>query len=439
MPQVEGAEYVNNDALCKVCHLTYVDAFENNVHRKEGCEGCHGPASRHLETRGEEPGMIRSFRTMKKAERSEVCAQCHEQDACAPGLEWRTSSHAHHGVACTDCHVRAHYNVPEGTPPTVPDFSQLKEIEKWIRLVSQQPVEADDSEENTRQKPAASQDLPSLSGTSSFLGAVAPYICYTCHGDKYDLEDIAHPHQVQGPHNFNCQTCHNPHGNVLPTARRELCLECHRDAPLQAWHSSVHHQVGVMCTDCHDPHPNSNVQPLVDIDHTSIRRAYRLPMSVDDPNVCYKCHQSIFALTQLPSHHPIREGKMQCGDCHDPHGQAERGLNAETVNLTCYKCHADKQGPFVYQHAPVEEDCSICHNPHGTVANNLLHQPTTFLCLRCHSGHRAAPSEHFGMGTSDIDAFDWQRPVLYTDCTQCHQQIHGSDLPSQQRTGAFLR
>ncbi len=110
------------------------------------------------------------------------------------------------------------------------------------------------------------------------------------------------------------------------------------------------------------------------------------------------------------------------------------------MNLTCYKCHADKQGPFVYQHAPVEEDCSICHNPHGTVANNLLHQPTTFLCLRCHSGHRAdPPSDHFGIGTSDIDGFDWQRSILYTDCTQCHSQIHGSDLPSQQRTGAFLR
>ncbi len=66
-----------------------------------------------------------------------------------------------------------------------------------------------------------------------------------------------------------------------------------------------------MCTDCHDPHPNSSVQPLVDINHTSIQRAKRLPMSVDDPNVCYKCHQAVFALTQLPSHHPIREGKMR--------------------------------------------------------------------------------------------------------------------------------
>jgi DmsE family decaheme c-type cytochrome len=141
----------------------------------------------------------------------------------------------------------------------------------------------------------------------------------------------------------------------------------------------------------------------------------------------------------LPSHHPIAEGKMQCSDCHDAHGQAHRHLKGDTVNMTCYRCHADKQGPFVYQHAPVEEDCSICHNPHGTVTNNLLHQPTTFLCLRCHSGHRAPASTHFGMGTSDIDDLEWQRPVLYTDCTQCHQQVHGSDFPSQQRSHALLR
>jgi DmsE family decaheme c-type cytochrome len=441
MPTIEGAEYVRDDALCKVCHLTYVESFESNVHRRASCESCHGPASRHLESRGNEPGTILSFNVMKKAERSEVCAKCHELDSCAPGNQWRTSAHAHHGVACTDCHVRAHYNVPPDTPTTVPDFSLLHQIEDWVRLASSRASASADNDPRpaggTDAEP--SEELPSLRGTSDFLGAVAPYVCYNCHGDKYDLEAVAHPHQINGPHSFNCQTCHNPHGNVLPTSRKELCLECHKSSPTQAWHSSIHDQVGVMCTDCHNPHPHSSIQPLVDISHTSVRRPLRLPMSVDDPNVCYKCHQEVFALTQLPSHHPIREGKMVCSDCHDAHGQAERNLNAETVNLTCYKCHADKQGPFVYQHAPVEEDCSICHNPHGTVANNLLHQPTTFLCLRCHSGHRAAPSEHFGMGTSDIDGLPWQQPVLYTDCTQCHTQVHGSDLPSQQQAGVFLR
>ena len=71
-------------------------------------------------------------------------------------------------------------------------------------------------------------------------------------------------------------------------------------------------------------------------------------MSVQEPETCYKCHQKIYGLNALPSHHPIKEGKMVCSDCHDPHGQTDDNLKAETINLVCYKCHAEKQGPFAY-------------------------------------------------------------------------------------------
>ncbi|MCA9149270.1 MAG: cytochrome c3 family protein [Planctomycetales bacterium] len=437
LPSIAGAKYVQNDALCKVCHADYVEAFAHNVHRQNNCEACHGPASRHVESRGKDPDSILSFKKLKKAERSEICAQCHERDACAPGSEWRTSEHAHRGVACTDCHLRNHYNVPEGTPAATPDLALLEEVKDWVHYVSQRSSNANSNDQDAERE--ARQAQPSLRGTSNNLGAVAPYVCYTCHNEKYDLERIGHSHQVNGPHAINCQTCHDPHGNVLQYAKKQLCVECHSATETAAFHSSLHDHAGVNCTDCHNPHPDSKLPTFGNVDHTSIQRTPRLPMSVNDPVVCYKCHQEMYGMLQLPSHHPVAEGKMKCGDCHDAHGQAEGNLIAETVNLTCYKCHAEKQGPFVHQHAPVEENCSICHNPHGTVTNNLLHQPTTFLCLRCHTGHRAPPSSHFGMGTSDIDNLDWVRPVLYTDCTQCHQQVHGSDLPSQQQTDALMR
>ena len=148
-------------------------------------------------------------------------------------------------------------------------------------------------------------------------------------------------------------------------------------------------------------------------------------MSVQQPEACYKCHPQIYGLSNLPSHHPIAEGKMVCSDCHDAHGQAESGLREPTVNLVCYRCHAEKQGPFAYEHPPVTEDCGICHEPHGTVTNNLLRQPATFLCLRCHSGHR---SDHRPL---DDPANAVMRQALYTDCSQCHSQVHGSDLVSE--------
>ena len=135
---------------------------------------------------------------------------------------------------------------------------------------------------------------------------------------------------------------------------------------------------------------------------------------------------------------------MICSDCHDGHGQAKDNLKTETVNALCYECHAEKQGPFVWEHAPVTENCCHCHNPHGAVANNLLHQPTTFLCLRCHTPHSTHGSSpqclrcHFanghvfdvGGGPRDptVPTTPALREALFTDCTQCHKQIHGSDL-----------
>jgi hypothetical protein len=56
-------------------------------------------------------------------------------------------------------------------------------------------------------------------------------------------------------------------------------------------------------------------------------------------------------------------------------------------------------------------------------------QPTTFLCLRCHSGHRGvrhAPIDNPANGLV---------PSFYTNCTQCHSQIHGSNLPAATRLG----
>lgn len=423
IPVVEGAEYINDDELCLSCHQVYTETFQENVHRGihhegQACEACHGPASRHLETRGQEPGLILSLKKLPPIQASEVCMKCHEQDACAPGAQWRTSVHAHQGVSCLDCHT-AHYNVPAGTPATTePGFATLPGPRPNVAMASYQE----------------SAEPSSLRGTSNNLGAVSPNTCYKCHSDLQEHQEIAGPHQICGPNGFNCTTCHDPHGKILEHSRQDLCMQCHTaDSPTMAWHSSTHHLMGVACTDCHDPHPSAAVQRFptnagVSLTHTNITRPKRMPMSVQEPEACYKCHPKIFALNALPSHHPIKEGKMVCSDCHDAHGQLEGNLKADSPNLLCWKCHADKQGPFAYEHPPVTEDCGICHEPHGTVTNNLLKQPPTFLCLRCHVGHR--DGTHGGGARVNIDTIPQLRPGFYTDCMQCHSQIHGSDLPT---------
>ncbi len=426
LPQVGDAEYVNDDSLCMVCHEAYTKTFAHNVHRGQSCEKCHGPASRHLSSRGREPGSILSLKKLSPPQASEVCLQCHEQNQCEPGARWRTSVHAHKGVTCVNCHT-GHYNVPPGTPATTEGVAAHGQpLHQLVSLVQEELPEI---------------DLATLRADSNNMGAISPQVCYRCHSSMQQFEQVAHPHQMLGANGFDCATCHDSHGQIREETRTDMCLQCHQGAPSMAWHSSTHSNHGVACTDCHNPHPHTFAQDFVNINHTRVLRPKRLPMSVDDPVACYKCHPQIYAQNGMPSHHPIKEGKMFCSDCHDGHGQALGNLKEATVNQVCYRCHADKQGPFVYEHPPVTENCGICHNPHGTVANNLLHQPTTFLCLRCHSGHRVGPGfgPHPGSGLIDVGVGAAQQRAFFSDCTQCHAQIHGSDLVSPHNPHALQR
>ena len=70
LPKVPDAEYVNEDELCMTCHETHVKLFqEKNVHRNLKCEECHGPASEHIASRGQEVGKILNVRRLEPAQR----------------------------------------------------------------------------------------------------------------------------------------------------------------------------------------------------------------------------------------------------------------------------------------------------------------------------------------------------------------------------------
>jgi DmsE family decaheme c-type cytochrome len=311
---------------------------------------------------------------LRKEVRTDMCIQCHQQPSTAP---WHGSNHAKAGMACVDCH-NPHSPAPK-------------------------------------------------------LGAAEPLTCYKCHMEKTDQERVAHPHQINGANGFKCVTCHNAHDNIHRATRVDTCLSCHKGHPVMAWKSGTHARNDVTCVDCHNPHPDSRVPQFLDIDHNRVDRPKRMPMAVDEPLVCYRCHSKIAALFRLPFHHPVPEGKMTCSKCHDAHaGESDKLLKQPTVNLTCFKCHSSKQGPFVYDHPPVVENCMICHNPHGTVAKQLLKQPPTMLCLRCHSGHNG--SHHV-----KLQQLPSHKPDFYTDCSQCHHEVHGSDLPSLERKGPRLQ
>jgi DmsE family decaheme c-type cytochrome len=143
---------------------------------------------------------------------------------------------------------------------------------------------------------------------------------------------------------------------------------------------------------------------------------------------CFGCHQERRADTFRNSNHPLRFGEMSCGDCHDPHaGDHDFLLREATVNLTCYTCHAEKRGPFLWEHAPASEDCTLCHRPHGSNHDAMLTKRPPLLCQQCHSpaGHPSVAYTSEVVG-NELD----NRFLLGRACLNCHSEVHGSNHPS---------
>ena len=280
--------------------------------------------------------------------------------------------------------------------------------------------------------------------------------CLECHEDVAatygrtvhgKLRPYQYPGQAEG-----CESCHGPGGLhadsndpadiFVPTADlghdgAAACLDCHKTGHTRDWETSVHAQSDVACLSCHQMHGDGTKPAL---------------LADTEEKVCLGCHLDTAAKFQLPSHHPLREGFMTCSSCHGVHGDPFQGIAiGEPSREACLECHAEHAGPFVFEHSPVQEDCNICHDVHGTVANNLLRQNEPFLCLQCHQPHfhsilagfegdyetppavgAADPSYNGLSGTSHYDSM---KRVMLTKCTQCHQSVHGTDLPSQSITG----
>ena len=229
---------------------------------------------------------------------------------------------------------------------------------------------------------------------------------------------------------LGCESCHGPgkaHGesggeelgqlvsfsakSKTPVKTRDaLCLSCHEKTARVMWAGSVHETRDVACTSCHT------------LMHAASDRSNLRAAAV--PTVCGGCHQQRVSQTLRASHMPVGERKMDCTACHNPHGSPnEKLLVASSVNEVCFTCHAEKRGPFLWQHPPVIESCANCHDSHGTAHEKLLKVPKPRLCQQCHD-----PTQHPTQprGMTAVDA----RFIRGRQCSDCHFNIHGSNHPS---------
>lgn len=284
---------------------------------------------------------------------------------------------------------------------------------------------------------SATEPLIETMRDAQYIGADQ---CIACHRDtNQHFAHTAHAKVfVLAPHNElearNCEACHGPGSlhQIDPLAKGKIigfsrgsgietstmngqCLQCHRGQERMHWPGSMHELQGLACSDCHNPMAKLSAQGL-----------QRKPAIAE---ACYGCHQQQRLQFNKQSHMPLPEGKMTCTDCHNPHGSTTQSLlKAETVNDTCYQCHAEKRGPFLWEHAPVRENCLNCHNPHGSNHEYLLTTARPFLCQQCHSPTRH-PNDLFTTGNLANGAFPDER-LINRSCQNCHAQVHGSNHPS---------
>ena len=236
-----------------------------------------------------------------------------------------------------------------------------------------------------------------------------------------------------------CESCHGPGGahveagggkgvgGLVPFARtrpkpcsahQRACLACHKGGERAYWHGSAHEAADVACTSCHTLMEN------VSHDHLLAKRT--------EVETCAACHPMQYSRIYSNAHMPLRpgafevstasEGKMRCSSCHQPHGTVTESLIPSiSVNDQCLSCHAEKRGPFLWEHSPVPErlpELPRAARQHAAGDAQDERAP-------------AVPDLSRLDGTCDEPA-----PIRTiasrsaTSCLQCHTQVHGSNHPS---------
>jgi len=297
-------------------------------------------------------------------------------------------------------------------------------------------------------------------------------LCVECHDDYLDTETShrrkSHPIGLAPPagtaaeeligegarfegERLVCMSCHPPHGAhadpllISAASNGDLCTSCHADHASGFSRHAVDVEVDritlnrvesmggafapdghLTCLSCHDPHQSTS--------------ATLLRMNQAGTDACRACHVDESRAIRAGGH-----GAPACQECHGMHtrpggfgdGQRRQGVGPDQ----CLDCHTDgSEDPQISLAAshPLGTDlepgehgylpdydgrlgCSTCHDAHAGTAFVLRSDDGVGpLCLECHADKGAV------LGTdhdASVVAVDGER----RPCLSCHA-AHGSDL-----------
>lgn len=260
----------NNPKFCASCHImdpAYAKWAES-AHKTVNCHDCHQLP--YIER----TKLVVSFLVKRPKEVPmrhgkvivpyPLCLRCHFQGPVAEARPIRaTAGHKKHffdeGVECTKCHgTRLHEFLPES------GFCNRchKEIKVHAKV-----MEGFDC--------LTCHDF--LSRTASSL-IPDRKVCLACH---QDIDPRAlFPTSLDAPMQFSCNTCHDPHEKIKPTA--DQCLKCHNQTKQFGLHKRTYHQD---CKACH------------------VRHVWK----VTSREVCLTCHKA----------QRNHKSGIRCDQCHD--------------------------------------------------------------------------------------------------------------------------
>ena len=293
------------------------------------------------------------------------------------------------------------------------------------------PVTAEKPAATAKKAPAAKRTQQPAPNPADFVGEDTCLGCHDAQSYKGTLHALkSNPRTPAATH--GCESCHGP-GKAHVEASGDktkiqnpkamdardasaLCTTCHDRAKHALWDGSQHDQRNVSCISCHSVHASKGPKQL---------------KAADEMTLCGTCHKAIVNKQYRLNHMPVREEKMTCSSCHNVHGSANMKLLkvGTTIDESCTSCHAEKRGPYLWEHAPVADSCANCHDPHGSNNERLLVAKVPYLCQRCHVTSRHPPTVYDGFVLQNSTSAN---KITSKGCVACHTQIHGSNSPAGQ-------